>query len=414
MDELTGLLFALATGLMVGVERGWRHREVAEGHRPAGLRTFGLIGLLGGLGALGAERWGSGVLVTLGAAVAVALVAGYVATVWMHRAMGLTTLMAGLATFVIGALAAGGAPVAAASAAVVMVVLLQLKAPLHSGIARLSSAELAAASQLLLISVVILPVLPDRGFGPFGAINPYRFWWAVVVIAGLSFAGYVAMRATGPRRGLLITALLGGVVSSTATTAALARMAAATPALARPATAGAILACTAMFARMIGVIAVTAPTLLAGLWPTLAAMAATGATFGLLWQRGVGAELPEPDLPNPLALRFAVGFAALLTVAALLSRALTAVWGDAGLLVTSAVAGLVDVDAVIVTTGRLVEDGVVLVPLATWALLLGATVNQASKLALATTLAGRGVAGPLALAYLLMAAAGAATAWLTA
>src|SRR5690606_19686808 len=117
--------------------------------------------------------------------------------------------------------------------------------------------------------------------GPYGAINPYRFWWAVVLIAGLSFAGYFAMRITGPRRGLMITSLLGGIVSSTATTAALARVAATTPALARSAAAGAILACAAMFARMIGVIAVTAPPLLARLWPILAAMAVAGGVLGL-------------------------------------------------------------------------------------------------------------------------------------
>ncbi|MAL03022.1 MAG: hypothetical protein CL625_01930 [Arenimonas sp.] len=411
MDELTGLLLSLAAGLLVGVERGWRQRSVAEGHRPAGLRTFGVIGLLGGLGALGAQRWGPGLLITLGAAVTVALVAGYLATVWMHRAMGLTTLMAGLATFAIGALAASGAPAAAAASAVVMVLLLQLKAPLHSGIDRLSRDELAAAFQLLLISVVILPVLPDQGFGPYDAINPYRFWWAVVLIAGLSFAGYIAMRVTGPRRGLMITALLGGIVSSTATTAALARIASATPALARPAAAGAILACAAMFARMIGVIAVTAPSLLTGLWPILAAMALTGGVLGALWQRRSDAALPDPTLPNPLALRLALGFAALLAAIALISRALTAWWGEAGLFLTSAVAGLVDVDAIIVSTGRLVGEGIVPVPVAAWALLLGAAVNQVTKLALAAGLGGRAIAGPLALAYALMAAAGALAAW---
>lgn len=411
MDELSGLLFSLAAGLLVGVERGWRQRSVAEGHRPAGLRTFGVIGLLGGLGALGAQRWGPGVLITLGAAVALALLAGYLATAWMHRAMGLTTFMAGLATFMIGALAAGGAPAAAAASAVLMVLLLQLKDTLHSGIARLSSDELAAAFQLLLISVVILPVLPDQGFGPYGAINPYRFWWAVVLIAGLSFAGYVAMRITGPRRGLMITSLLGGIVSSTATTAALARVAATSPALARPAAAGAILACAAMFARMIGVIAVTAPPLLARLWPILAAMAVAGGVLGLLWQRTSHASLPEPALRNPLALRFALGFAGLLAVIALVSRALTDWLGEAGLFLTSAVAGLADVDAIIVSTGRLVGEGIVTPAVAAWALLLGAAVNQATKLALASGLAGRAVAGPLALAYALMATAGALTAW---
>lgn len=166
-----------------------------------------------------------------------------------------------------------------------------------------------------------------------------------------------------------------------------------------------------MFARMIGVIAVTVPSLLAGLWPLLAAMAVTGGVLGLLWQRTSNAALPEPALPNPLALRFALGFAALLAVVALVSRALTDWWGEAGLFLTSAIAGLADVDAIIVSTGRMVGEGIVTPAAAAWALLLGAAVNQATKLALAAGLAGRAVAGPLALAYALMAAAGALTAW---
>ncbi|MFZ5548208.1 MAG: MgtC/SapB family protein, partial [Pseudomonadota bacterium] len=300
---LTGLGLALAAGLLIGLERGWHQRERADGHRVAGLRTFALIGLLGGLSAVLAQRFGAAVMVTLLALVGVMLLAGYLIMARLHSVMGLTTFVAGLATFVIGALAADGAWLVSAVLAVVVLALLQFKQPLHSGIGKLSEGELNSGTQLLLISVVVLPVLPDQGYGPYGALNPYRLWWAVVLLAVLSFAGFVLMRWLGPQRGLTMTALLGGLVSSTATTATLARWARETPAWRPLAAGGATLACAAMFARMAVLVAVAAPALGTGPILTFAAMAATGAAAGaLLTARSVRDGLPELSVGNPLQL----------------------------------------------------------------------------------------------------------------
>jgi len=190
LSDLLGVGIALAAGLLIGLERGWHQRDLPDGHRVAGLRTFALIGLLGGLSGLLAQRWGAIVLVAVLAVVALLILAGYIVTARMHSVMGLTTAMAAITTFLVGVLAAGGSTLLASAVAVVTVALLQLKRPMHSGIGKLTEGELTSGIQLLLISVVILPVLPDRGFGPFEALNPYKLWWAVVLLALLSFLGF--------------------------------------------------------------------------------------------------------------------------------------------------------------------------------------------------------------------------------
>lgn len=404
---LTGLGLALAAGLLIGLERGWHQRERPDGHRVAGLRTFALIGLLGGLGAVLAQRFGAGVMVALLAAVGVLLLAGYLIMARLHSVMGLTTFVAALATFVIGALAASGAWRTSAIVAVVVLALLQFKRPLHSGIGKLSEAELNSGTQLLLISVVVLPVLPDEGYGPYGALNPYRLWWAVVLLSVLSFAGFVLMRWLGAQRGLTLTALLGGLVSSTATTATLARWARDTPAWRPLAAGGATLACSAMFARMAVLVAVAAPALGRGPIVTFAAMAATGAVAGaLLTARSARDGLPELSVGNPLQLSAALKFAAFLAAVMVAGRFLSERLGDAGVLLTAAVAGLVDVDAITLSIGRMVAEQAVAVPVATLALFTAATVNQVTKLGLAAYLDGRALALRLLPPYAAMAVVG--------
>jgi uncharacterized membrane protein (DUF4010 family) len=407
-DLLLRLGMALAVGLLIGTERGWHQRDVAEGHRVAGLRTFGLIGLLGGLSATLATTFGPAVLVGAWATLALALLAGYGATVWMHRWMGLTTTTAGLIAFAAGALAGSGMLVAAAAVAVVTSLLLALKVVLHGRLAKLSEAELQALLQLALISVVVLPVLPDRNFGPYAAFNPYRLWWAVVLLSALSFVGYWAMRATGTRRGMALTALLGGLASSTATTAALARSARATPALAGVASASAMLACAVMFARMALLVGVVSPALGRTAVAPLGIMAAISAACGVagLW-RSSGDPLPDPELGNPLDLSLALKFAAFLAVVLLVSRALTDRFGDAGLATGAALAGLADVDAITLSIAQLAREGSVSASIAALAVGVAAFANQISKLGLTLALGSRRMAMRLAVAYGLAALAGA-------
>jgi uncharacterized membrane protein (DUF4010 family) len=407
LSDLLGVGIALAAGLLIGLERGWHQRDLPDGHRVAGLRTFALIGLLGGLSGLLAQRWGAIVLGVVLAVVALLVLAGYIVTARMHSVMGLTTAMAAITTFLVGVLAAGGSTLLASAVAVVTVALLQLKRPMHNGIGKLTESELTSGIQLLLISVVILPVLPDRGFGPFEALNPYKLWWAVVLLALLSFLGFVLMRWFGARRGLTLTALLGGLVSSTATTATLARWAKEAPQWRPLAAGGATLACAAMFGRMAVLVAVAAPALGTATVGTLGAMAVTGAAFGAyLTTREHARDLPDLSTQNPLKLTAAVQFALFLAAVLLAGRFLADRFGDAGLLVTAAISGLVDVDAITLSVGRMVGDGVVGASVAGLAVFLAAAVNQVTKLGLLWVLDSRSLALKVLPAYALMALVG--------
>ena len=295
----------------------------------------------------------------------------------------------------------------AAVAAVLVMALLQFKQPLHASISKLSETELASGTQLLLISVVALPVLPDRGFGPYQALNPYRLWWAVVLLSVLSFLGFVLMRWLGTKRGLTLTALLGGIVSSTATTASLARWSRQTPACRPLAAVGAVLACSAMFARMAVLVAIAAPALGVGPVRVFGSMALAGAAFGALAaMRGASDEPPDLQIGNPLRLSSAIQFAAFLGAVTVAGRFLADQFGNAGLLITSAVSGLVDVDAITLSVGRMVAEDAVGANVATLGLFIAATVNQVTKLGLATVLDGSALSLRILPAYLLMGAVG--------
>jgi MgtC family protein/uncharacterized protein DUF4010 len=219
------LSVALAIGLVIGVERGWKEREAREGERVAGVRTYGLIGLLGGGMALVAERLGPLPRALAFVALAGVLTAAYAINVERDDDAGITSLVAGLLTFVFGALAALGQVAVAAASAVVTTLLLGFKPVLHRWVSALEGKELRAGLKLLLISVVLLPILPDQGYGPWQALNPYQIWCMVVLIAGISFAGYFTIKIAGPRKGTVIAGLCAGVASSTALTLHFSRMA---------------------------------------------------------------------------------------------------------------------------------------------------------------------------------------------
>lgn len=405
--HLVGLAMALAAGLLIGLERGWHQRDLPDGQRVAGLRTFGLIGLLGGLGGMMAQRWGSGLVIVLLVLVAGMVLAGYVITAHRYAVMGLTTAMATMVTFLIGVLASAGAWVESAILAVVVVALLEAKAALHAAIGKLTQVELNSGIRLLLISVVILPVLPDRGFGPFEALNPYRLWWAVVLLSLLSFSGFILMRWLGTRRGITLTALLGGLVSSTATTATMARWAREAPAWRPRAAGGAVLACSAMFGRMALLIAVVAPSLGATPVMIFGAMAVSGAAVGALMSHFAPREgLPELQMGNPLALTAAVQFAAFLGGVMLATRYLSERLGDAGVLLMAAISGLLDVDAITLSVAQSVSLGQLSISVAIVALFIAAGVNQVTKLVLMATVDGYQLALRVLPAYAAMVVLG--------
>jgi len=191
---LQQLASALALGLLIGLERGWRKRKQSEGERVAGLRTYGLISLLGGIFALLAQQIDMLLLGFGFIGLVMVAIAAYYQRIREQDDIGITSVIAILLTFLLGALCTLGQAHIAAPAAVVIALLLSIKPVLHRFLRKLERIELYAVLKMLLISVVILPVLPDRTFDPWNALNPYQLWWMVVLIAAISFVGYFAIK----------------------------------------------------------------------------------------------------------------------------------------------------------------------------------------------------------------------------
>jgi len=402
---------ALGVGLLVGLERGWRDRDLPEGGRVAGLRTFALIGLLGGLLALLSST--PGLLLAAGLIGIVLLFA-----VSFRRAseaagtLSITTAVAAMATFCLGALAASGQALLAVGAAVVLALLLDLKPVLHRWLRLIQPVELNALLQMGVLTAVVLPLLPDRGYGPYAALNPYQLWFAVILIAGLSLLGHVAVRLRGEQQGLLWTGLLGGLASSTAATLALARTARNQPGWHVPVAAAIVAACGVMFLRMAVVVAVLQPSLVPRMGLFLVLLAAAAFLFaGWQWRRRqASGPATQPASRRVFDLPTALGFGVVLGVVALAARAAREALGTAGVYAVAFVSGLADVDAILVSSVQMLAQGDLPAATTAIAILLAVSANMLTKATLAWTIAGRAVGVRVAAGYVVVALVGLAAA----
>lgn len=378
---LIGMSVALAAGMVIGLERGWHERNLPDGSRVAGIRTFSLVSLSGGLTSIIGQELSPFVA----AAVALAL-AGLLVAVRVSNAKdpdrGATTEVAAVVAFSLGALAGLGHWVPTMAGAVVTALLLGLKPLLHHGLRVLDQRELMAALQFVLISAVILPLLPDAGFGPFEALNPYRLWLMVVLIAGVSSVGYVGMRIFKAQSGLMLTGIFGGLASSTATTLALARRGAdVSPALWNPLAAGIVAANTMMLLRVSLLLAIVHPPLLGHVAAPIGGAVMIGlAATTLLWRSGAkdAADGAAVRPGNPLDLKAAVGFGAVLAVIMVTVEACRATLGSPGLYGLSAVAGLIDTDAIALSLADQAQRQLA-EPVAAMGLIIAVSVNSAVK-----------------------------------
>lgn len=398
VDIAGRLAGALAIGLLIGLERGWSTRGEADGTRVAGFRTFGLLGLLGGLaGVIGVEVDVTYAVVLLVGAV-VMLGWGYAREAKLEGNVSVTSAVAALATLGLGLMATTGLLKIAAAVGAAMALLLSLRRELHGWLEGLSETEIKASVRFAVLAVAILPLLPDRAYGPYDAWNPRSIWLVVVLITGFSFAGYIAAKRVGPERGIIATAAVGSVVSSTAVTASLARSlrAGASPAAIN---AGVAIASVVMFGRVILLTALLAgfalPGLLLVIGPAaVVALLAGAATLVRAWHAG-GASM---KLGNPFELLPALGFALLVAVLALVTRWAEVRFGDIGIAGVLALTGAFDVDAAIVTLGGLGADAL---PIRTsgFVLAIPILINTAFKAAIVPGLGGRAgwlAAAPLA------------------
>ncbi|MBN9278592.1 MAG: MgtC/SapB family protein, partial [Hyphomicrobium sp.] len=229
MESLIAKLgLALAIGLLVGLERGWRERDAPDGARTAGIRTYAITGLLGGLFAALARSLEAPSLLIAGLLAFTAVFAWYKSREAIHDAdFSVTGVVAGIGVFVLGALAVVGDQRAAAASGTALAVLLASRDLLHGLLRRISWLELRASLVLAVMTSIVLPVLPSQAIDPWGGFNPRQVWIFAVLTAAISFLGYIAVRVLGTTRGALLGGLAGAVVSSTAVTLALARTAAA-------------------------------------------------------------------------------------------------------------------------------------------------------------------------------------------
>jgi uncharacterized membrane protein (DUF4010 family) len=421
LDLFQRLGVALAIGLLVGLERGWKERGEPGDATALGFRTFALTGLLGG-------TWGA-IARTLPDAGGVILGLAFVAfsgAILLYRlreqeregTFGATTIVAAMLVFALGAMAVLGNVVAAAAAGVAVAGILALKGAAEELLDKLTWPELRATLVLLAMTVILLPILPDHGYGPGGVLNPRELWLMTTLIAAASFAGYVAVRLAGERSGIAITGLAGGLVSSTAVTVTLARLVGPHADRARLLMGGATLAGAVSMSRVLVIAGLLNWELLRWLLPSLGAAALAMLLHGAYAIRDGEVEEASAKslhLTNPFELTTVLKFGALLAAVLLAAEVLIMLLGSRGVLVLAALSGIADVDAITLSLSRL-ANGAITPQLAAVGVLLAVLVNAVAKCVMAQMTGGRvamfNLARPSALAVLAGGLGLAAALWL--
>lgn len=405
---------ALAIGFLIGLQREYAHggpgREIF-----AGERTLALMGLAGCAAALVADILDSPwafIGTTLPLAVLVAL--AYFTSAWRGQ-VGLTTEVAALVTVLAGALCYWGYLTLAVAIAVATMVLLSLKLETDKFVRRITRDDIYATLKFAVITAIVLPVLPNRAFGPppLDVLNPYKVWLMVVFISGISFLGYVLVKVVGSRQGIGLTGLLGGLVSSTAVTLSFSQRSQGEEELAKPFALAITVAWTVMFSRVLVEVAALNPVLLHTLWLPMAASAAVGLIYCLyLYLSQRTDKEGEVDFSNPFELGPAVKFGLLYAVILLISKAAQTYLGSTGLYLSSIVAGLTDVDAITLSVAELSRAGGLDLSTGARAIVLAAMSNTVVKGGVVLTSGAPALRKALLPGFVLMLVAGIGVAFL--
>lgn len=385
------LAVALAIGLLIGLERGWQTRDESDHQRTAGLRTFALTGLLGGISGLISLVGSPIVLAASLLAFTAALTAFSYLEASAEKNFSVTGVIAGILTFLLGAYAILGNEIVAVAAGVAMAILLALRDPLHSWLRHVTWPEIRSVLVLLAMSFLLLPILPNHPVDPWDVINPAQIWLLTILIAAVSFAGYVAVRILGDRAGIMIAAIAGGLASSTATTMSFSRLAREHPQSVRLLAGGVLLAGVIMLMRIIILAGFLKPELL---WP-VAWPAGAGALVLLLGsvvllglRTNTSDERPSLAIRNPFELGTVLQLATLIAVITLLAKLAAGQIGNAGVYLLAALSGVVDVDALTLSMTKLAGAQVTIAEAAT-AILIAASINTISKATMAAFVGGR-------------------------
>jgi uncharacterized membrane protein (DUF4010 family) len=378
---------AILIGTLIGLQREYAYGAKSQRGLFAGARTYGLMALFGASGALLADILATpwvfiAVVVLLGVMVVVA----YFITASERDEIGLTSEVAALLTILIGGICYYHSIEFAAALGVATTVLLAVKWEFKKLITIITREDVFATLQFAVITAIILPVLPNRTFGPppLNVLNPYQVWEMVVFISGINFLGYILIKIVGPRRGLGISGILGGLASSTATTMSFSQRSKMQDALDKPFAVAIITSWVIMFVRIIIEVAVVNHQLLPLVWPAMATMGGVGLLYAIyLYYSQTGIDEEEMQISNPFELGPAIKFGMIYALVLLVTKAAEFYIGERGIFLTSFLAGLADVDAITLSISDLTRSGGS-IPLTTGktGIILAAISNTASKGAL--------------------------------
>jgi uncharacterized membrane protein (DUF4010 family) len=397
-----GVGAALACGVLVGIERGWKLKEQKPGERVAGVRTFSMLGLVGGIAGVIGLRGQPIVAAAIAAGAVAIMVIAYAPELKTQRDS--TSAVAALVTIAIGFLAGSGAAGLAIACAAIVVALLALRNELHGFVDRLAADDVKALARYAVIACAVLPFLPAGRYGPYGAWDLRKLWLVVILVTGFSFLGYVANRIFGERNGTIATALIGGAYSSTAVTQSLAqRLGREERGGAEPA--GIALATAVMYLRVILLVGILATRVLLPFALLILPAFVVGAAGG--WW--LYCKAPKSDAPaspgNPIAILPALGFLAFVATAAVAARWAEGRFGEQGLAGLLLITGTMDVDTAIITLGGL-DPKAIGASLAALALAGTVLANMAVKLGITLAYAGsKGISAALALGASMVALA---------
>lgn len=401
LEHLPAFVTSLGIGLLIGLER---ERSPAA---KAGLRTFALVALFGTVSGLLADITDSpwfllgGVLI-----VGIMTVAAYLRDTAPEDDPGTTTVAAIVMCYGLGALVWYGYSTLAVMLAITSTILLYYKSELRGITQSLTRRDLISILQFSVLTFIVLPILPDRSYGPYSALNPHQIWLMVVLISGISLSGYIALRLVGERYGTPLVGLMGGLVSSTATSLAYARHNRANPGVVQLAVVVILLANLMVLVRLAVVSSVVYPDILPKLLPVLGSGMVFGLASAAYWYRKLleKSSTVMPQIGNPAEIRAALGFGLLYALVLFCSAWLSDIAGSRGVYAVALVSGLTDVDAITLSSLRLLALGKLHSMEAATAICIALLSNIGFKLGLVFTIGGsilgkRCAGGMLAVAF---------------
>ncbi|HPG40480.1 MAG TPA: MgtC/SapB family protein [bacterium] len=370
---------ALFIGFLIGLQREYAFNKEGK-ELAAGVRTFSLIGLIGCAAAMITDKTGSPLpFIAVIFIIGLLFLVNHFIQAW-HGTPGLTTEVAALMTAMTGALTYWNQITLAVAIGVTITILLSFKLELHSFARNLTRADVFSTLKFAVISAIILPILPNKLYGPepFNIFNPYKIWLFVVFISAISFVGYIFMKLIGANKGITLTGLLGGLASSTAVTISMTQKSKSSALLAKSFALAILIAWTVMFARILIIVAVINSSLVALLWTPFLISIVSGLLYCIYLYRTQKAEPGQEQVAivNPFELTPAIKFGLLFTLIMFVAKAAQLYMGDTGLYIASFITGLADADAIVLSVARLENNIAAITPLTAVKAIVYATVSN--------------------------------------